>query len=374
MPYDKLSFLSGVAAGRNMESWPAFDAVDGMFSFIIDTQAGGARYYSLGLTIDPNNSGVTISWGDGSTQSGVSGTNGHTYSVDGIYIIIVVGLVKDVSFSGFGGSLLAVNSPIPADPDATLKRNYLSNMFKGCSNLQALPKGLFHNFYDNHYVIYNIESVFDGCSSLRKVPDDLFEGATLLTPFDSGVMVASRMFAGCSALSEVPAGLFSNSEFGKIQVAEEIFAESGLEEIPDHFFSTFTICTRFNDAFSKCTHLRKIGDNIFDGCQRAVQFRSIFRACHNLTDIGKRLFSVLNNASVFSYAFSGCYSLETLPADLFDMYWSGSPNFDYCFYEDSGITSEVPELWLYYPNSYKSACFSGCTNAANYNDIPNAWK
>lgn len=358
-----------------MESWPAFDTVDGMFSFIVDTQAGGSRYYSISLTIDPNYSGVTISWGDGSTTTAVSGTNGHTYSLDGIYIVIVVGLVKDVSFSGFGGSLLAINNPIPADPNAALKRNYLSNMFKGCSNLQVIPRGLLRQFYENNYVIYNLASVFEGCSSLKQVPEDFFDGATIINPDQEGTSpIMSKIFYGCSSLQTVPDGLFSNAQFGKIQVAEEVFANSGLEKIPDRLFSKFAACKRFNSAFENCTHLKTIGNDIFEGCQRAVQFRSIFRGCFNLTDIGARLFSVLINASTFSYAFSECYSLETLPGDLFDMYWSGNPNFDHCFMGDSGITSMVPELWLYYPNSYKSACFSGCINAANYNDIPNAWK
>ena len=44
------------------------------------------------------------------------------------------------------------------------------------------------------------------------------------------------------------------------------------------------------------------------------------------------------------------------------------------FYGCSGITSEVPELWISHPDATGTYCYMRCTNAANYADIPADWR
>lgn len=357
-----------------MESWPAFEGGGGSFSFVINTSLGGILWYSFDLTID-SNSQVIIFWGDGSQTQAVSGSNQHYYSQSGIYLIFVVGLVAGVSFSASPAAakcLVLVNSPISADPDAAQKRIYMANMFAGCSNLEKIPDKLLHSFFANNYIIYSLESVFDGCSSLKLVPGDLFDGAILIDPDPEYTHpTISRMFYGCTALKTVPQSLFSNPQFRKIQVAEEVFRNSGLTDVPDYFFSELSMCRRFARVFFGCSSLQSIGDGVFSGCDNGRSFLYAFGNCYILSDIGADVFNQVPSPSSFNGAFSNCYSLVKIPTDLFRTDWNVSTNFERCFYNDGSIDSDVPELWEYY--DIGTECYSGCTAAHNWPDIPRAW-
>ena len=81
---------------------------------------------------------------------------------------------------------------------------------------------------------------------------------------------------------------------------------------------------------------------------------------------------------LFKSTFRSMYYLVTVPSDLFDGFNTEgkSFNFDYCFQRCTNITSAVPELWNRTDMNIVShrGCFGFCTNAANYNDIPDDWK
>lgn len=82
------------------------------------------------------------------------------------------------------------------------------------------------------------------------------------------------------------------------------------------------------------------------------------------------------NITDFESCFYKCSSLTSIPDGLFDNN-TAVTNFRSCFGDCSSITSAVPELWntTKWPNvTEKSLCFSGCTKAANYPEIPDDWK
>lgn len=83
-----------------------------------------------------------------------------------------------------------------------------------------------------------------------------------------------------------------------------------------------------------------------------------------------------NRIAGFSNTFWKCTSLASIPAGLFDN-CPNVTNFNNTFDDCTAIASDVPELWdtAKWPNvTNHLACFSGCTNAANYADIPEGWK
>lgn len=118
--------------------------------------------------------------------------------------------------------------------------------------------------------------------------------------------------------------------------------------------------------------------------------RNIFKNDANRTTcpiIGKSirripegLFDYFTEVTDFAKAFEENKVLYSIPRNLFDKCTKGK-NFQRTFYQCSAITTDVPEIWKIAgdpdgTNSSinKTSCFSGCTNAMNYHEIPASWK
>lgn len=369
-----------------MESWPAFDRADiSDFSFIIDTRLGGSKTYQFYLRKSTNSTMTNmIVWGDGETSIAIGGSNRHTYSRDGIYMITVIGPVIDINFgAAISGntpeSLLLINSPIFADPNPYRTERLLSltSHFKGCINLVEIPGRLLANFYNNGYVVGKADRLFEGCISLREVPGNLFSGIVFDEPM-TGFTSIDSMFEGCASLENIPPTLFSDPGFSNVQTAVGLFRGTGITSIPSGIFSQFTSCDYFGACFADCAQLEETGNDLFSGNSYPWHFGEMYRNCVNLVSIGRNLFN-RQDGGFFPRTFMHCVSLEEIPADLFRFDWnpSGDNQFANCFYGDSGITSEVPPLWEYYPHQAAwqgNTCYYGCYNAANYADIPDDWK
>ena len=388
MAYDKLSFLSGVAAGRNMESWPAFEPVNtGHFSFVIDTSLGGSTEYSFRVgRLSP----IIISWGDGTTSTITqgSGSPSHTYDNHGVYLIVVIGYVTGVSFNAgstaaekmAAESLILVETPIEADPNASGQGKLISfeSMFKGCINLVEVPDSMLTSFYDNGYHIYSTKSMFEECRSLRRIPSDLFSGCIFDEDMHIHDPVIDRMFYNCKSLKSISPRVFG-SEFSKIKSVDSLFRGSGLRTVPTGVFSSFDHCGDFTSCFANCEQLRDTGSSLFQGNPYPTSFGAMFKNCPNLSSIGDNLFNQ-QNSGYFEQTFAFCESLEVIPPDLFRFDWAiGTYRYVFggTFYGDTQIGSLVPELWLYYDNwsgDISNVCYRDCENAINYSDIPERWK
>lgn len=103
--------------------------------------------------------------------------------------------------------------------------------------------------------------------------------------------------------------------------------------------------TGLQGTFYGCTSLASIPSGIFKNCNQITGFGSTFRSCTSLTSIPSNLFDDTTSCTTFANCFLGC----------------------------SGITGALPELWNTYPSATGTACFSGCTNASNYDDVPDSW-
>jgi len=141
----------------------------------------------------------------------------------------------------------------------------------------------------------------------------------IITPITgiTGVTVGTSMFNGCSSLTSLPDGLFDS----------------------------LTDITTFRQAFRNCVNLASLPDGLFDNNTAVTTFQDVFNGCINLTTIPDGLFDNNTLVTYYTYAFSNCTSL----------------------------TSFAPELWELDPLPDGFQCFYECTNASNYDDIPEYW-
>ena len=117
--------------------------------------------------------------------------------------------------------------------------------------------------------------------------------------------------------------------------------------------------------------LREINtDGIFDA--NITNFKNCFDGV--IEKVHENLFAQNVNATNFEKTFSKCYFLKEIPENLFAQNVNASVNsFKNTFETCTSITKSVPRLWTVYPGSETNNCFINCTNAANYNDIPENW-
>lgn len=348
MPYDKDSFLAGVAVGRNMKGWafpvPAPAGTLGLSVKIdLDRYSGEFLVYCMirteyyGEPVD-----VYADWGDGTNQnyhfenpySVIYQVNfRHAYSANGIYRVMIVGLFKAEELDNMAHNLNIVqfHAPLPCD--------YAGN-FSDYQSFVTVPENLFQWFRNHGQGHLELRELFQDNAYLESVPETLFNGITLNDRPNIG-----SMFSGCRSLKEIGDGFFSNPGFRTTLYWQYIF--------------------------SQCRALQEIPEGLFKQAIMADSFYACFEGCWSLTEIPAGLFSQAKRATNFSYCFSDCYSLTSIPEDLFDE--TSADNFTACFFGCTGITGAVPKLWEKFPNANGSYCFSRCTNASNYNEIPASW-
>lgn len=425
MAYDRDSFLAGIAVGRNMHGWPDMEKYDSSaFSFTIITTETSLTY-SFFITSFAG----TVNWGDGTseerTTSPQSMSISHTYTNPGLYRIVVSGNVEHPMFYGARASMLiAVNTPFPVprlSSGTDVDNIILTDTFYGCTNLIYIPDNLLHNYAGKKLLA--MRRMFRNCRSLSKIPDGFFDGldADIEYPIN-----ASELFRGCRAIVEFPEDIFANPIFENLGSVENMFYGcTSLVHLPTEKLP-FKKSTIFSGLCANCSSLQEIPDGLFDDCINLRNADSLFADCHSITEIPSGLFdncpdmtTAMNSflytsiTSIPSDLFAGktaltsvsgafrdtgitsvpgdifagcialtsaeqtfylCRNLVTIGQGLFSDS-SNMNNLSDCFNTCVSVTSEVPELWLMFPNAqYHSSCFRGCTNAANYADIPSGWK
>lgn len=144
------------------------------------------------------------------------------------------------------------------------------------------------------------------------------------------------------------------------------FYDADQQAVNTDLISAFSNTSSFNSIISILTPLPSLFSLVED-------VGSMFRNCRRLTSVPGGLFNVCTGITTFSATFIDCVSLASIPSNLFDGF-TQAMDFQGCFSGCSGITSAVPELWVSYPSADGTQCFHYCTNAANYADIPSAWR
>ena len=268
--------------------------------------------------------------------------------------------------------------------------------FSGCTSLKTLPSRMFPTDAPQrgggHY---KFSSTFAYCTGLESIPNSFFEGVYAMGGSDpSGTYEASgyefyKTFIGCSSLKAVPSRLFAN------------LRSYPTDKYGFPYNTRSTLRIRLYNVFENCTSLHSISSDIFadniDALSAFTVFslNALFKGCSELTDIPDGLFSPLQHCH-FDHTFENCSSLQSLPAKeafINPVFWAfyiqGQSGYDgtsiseclsftECFAGCSEIVSIVPDFWnITSTGGYKpigDQCFSGCTNAANYAEIPDDWK
>lgn len=400
MLYDRDSFLTGVAVGRNLQGWPRLDfALYAPLIFVIRITSTTFRLYNV---IWKGYKGI-ISWGDG-TETDYTETPLSVYSITheypeaGRYIISIrfsndCPLYDDTKtlfppslvgmFQGVGSTLLSVLTPFPTVYSTVTNAK---QMFCQCTNLIGFPATLFINTPN----ITNITGLFEGCTALASVPDGLFTNNTRINQ-------APYAFDRCSSLVSIPADLFYGLDIYDFSYC--FYGCYSLTAIPDGLFDTCTNAYSFISCFDGCSAIREIPiglfektkaqsmercfancvavteipDSLFAGLSEITSFKGCFAGCSGVTEIPSMLFLDCPNVTTFEQCFYYCTNLVSVPEDLF-VHCPNASNFRECFVWDFKIVSNVPELWITHPNADGYHCYSACTNAANYADIPSGWK
>lgn len=125
------------------------------------------------------------------------------------------------------------------------------------------------------------------------------------------------------------------------------------------------------------TSILAVGSNLFRNDSDIIECPFIGKG---LRKVPKGLFDYFTKVKDFSSAFEDCSALYSVPDDLFENCASGI-KFNRTFYGCYSIVTEVPKIWILTgdPDGTNSAisksyCFSGCTSALNYSDIPLKWR
>lgn len=351
MAYDRDSFLAGVAAGRNMKSWPALEKTgESVFIFTVNMHGiPGTTVESVYRQISTVFVGH-VYWGD-DTDEDWDGINNerqrntlyHVYHVSGEYTeytIILHGLIYSISFAPYRQSasfvpnpVKSILTPLPPLPDVSHPPYHLSFtwMFEYCEQLVSLPNGLFDNYAVPGVYVADLYRMFYECSSLPALPDKLFAsiqfeqyGAETSGGITRPALDATELCYGCKSLTSIPGNLFGGNE-------------------------SAALITNLRQAFSR-TGLTRIPDGVFNKL------------------------SGLRHAYAIFYGDSGVPSqIAYVPAQLFDN-CTALEDIDLGFSGCRKITSNVPPLWESHPDISHRSCFYGCTNAANYGDIPADWR
>lgn len=357
MQYDEASFLSGVAVGRNMKSWPSFAIGGRVWAFTVELTEENLSFILPIEYVTPDAADIAVSWGDGTvsqiTSAHIAGVN-HQYGDAGTYTVVAFGLPNEAKMlltgasAKFQKSLIRLHSPIlPTGDSGSVNRftstyDYSTESIFGYK-IPVIDKKLLDYYKDRTGNVFNLVSMFSPCYALTEVPDSLFDGIDFSLSNGS----VRSMFANCRALGSV-GSIFNNPAFSDVTNAGYVFYNCKLlSAIPGDLFSQMIGLQAVGYAFA-FTSLRSIPDD---------------------------LFSYSGGLYSFSHTFWDCKELTSIPESLFDsVVDSEDLNFQSCFSGCSGITGPVPELWNKFPLCTKGEnCFSGCINASNYNDIPIRW-
>ena len=299
------------------------------------------------MTISRSNTTNTIytcTWGSGAAQTIKFGGTATDYNTSTSIAAISFyagsnstnksnNVKKIASLSGSLGQILPVaNGKIP--------RFYQT--FYNCSNLTAIPSGLFDsiNTTATTNTSYMFNSTFYGCSKLTSIPTGLFDSINTTATTNTSKMFNST-FSGCTGLTSIPTGLFDSINTTAATNTSNMFNStfygcSKLTSIPTGLFNSIDTSSATNTSqmfcstFSGCTGLTSIPTGLFDSINTTAatntsdMFNSTFYGCSKLTSIPTGLFdsinttAAINTSYMFNRTFSGCTGLTSIPTGLFD--------------------------------------------------------
>lgn len=171
--------------------------------------------------------------------------------------------------------------------------------------------------------IYKMLGKITGCENLQSLVNFASGAKSLIT-------ISDELFDNCVNVINC-SGLFYNDNL--------------LDNIPSGLFKNMHKVTNFASAFDANASIDNIPSGLFDNCPLVLDFSYCFNYCTALINIPSELFDNCNAVIVFNSTFFNCV-----------------------------VAQAVPVLWTRTNVTYHSQCFTYCSLASNYADIPSAWK
>lgn len=357
------------------------------YDFALTAKPSGLSARPANFQIKGN---VTIDWGDGTIQN-VNASYltkvQRVYSSSGLYVIKISGNIEDMSFYNSQG-IYSINTPFPG----TMKdKTDFTEMFYTDANdiyhstyAGGFPKKLFSNMVN----ATNFTKCFCGVKDLA-LPKELFKNCKKAETFD-------YCFQSCTFAEELPSDIFEYSINAKTFIGT--FYNSVLI-VPQNMFTNCLLATDFTECFSGAEITSSVVypidyysnkpvdylDNMFYGLANVVSFARCFDYANlhggfiegtstlSWAILGDNFFGGCVLAENFEWCFHESTGIKNVSEKLFDD-CTHANNFLSTFFDCTEIESNVPELWERDNVETFSGCYSGCTNAQNYADIPDAWK
>ena len=323
---------------------------------------------------------ITVSWGDGATETVTTAFPTHTYANVGIYEIKVWGtcpiwgyasaddvtktrnsdyytytqyLIKVKQFgelsatrygfarctklTEFSGQNLVTSKTF----EKTTRMDY---MFKGCNKLTNLDLS---NFDTSK--VTNMSNMFSFCSSLLTLDlskfntsnvtnmSDMFIGCELttldLSKFDtSSVTDMSGMFEYCDKLTNLDLSNFDTSSV--TDMSYMFWFCKSMTSLNLSNFNTSKV-TNMSKMFGACYDLTSLDVSKFD-TSKVTNMSKMFSSCSKVASLEVNNFDT-SNVTDISGMFSGCSSLISLDISKFDT--SKVTSMSSMFYECSSLTS-----------------------------------
>lgn len=281
------------------------------------------------LRIKSTTDNYIIDWGDGSVSNAVNQGEDiciyyHDYKDGSSHYRVEVRNCENVFYCNTGSYLVAYWS---------IGNSKVKDVsFSEFSILQY-----YGDVFKNDVDRTNIHGVFRNCLLLKSIDLSPFSKMTKIT-------TASQMFYGCSALTSIDL--------------------SPLEQL--------TNLTNIEDFLYKCTGLISIDLTPLSKLKKLTKINGMLDSCSSLTSVDlSPLTGLINvtNASSLLYSCSNLVSVIGIPQ------FEKASNLNHFMSNCSKVTTPLPEFWKWYYGKTvtKTNCFSGCTNAENWSEVPTSW-
>ncbi|RGN33876.1 CotH kinase family protein [Bacteroides oleiciplenus] len=263
--------------------------------------------------------------------------------------------VKDVSFSGCS-KLQYYGDVFKNDVD----RTNIYGVFRDCLLLKSIDLSPFSKMTK----VTTAGQMFYGCSALASI--DLYPLKNLINMTDINMFMS-----GCVGLTSID--LTPLSFFKKLtRIGYILSGCSGLTSIDLSPLSELTNVKDAYSIFSGCSGLKHIDLSPLAALTKTTNIFGLLSGCTGLTSVDlSPLIGLVNvtDASSLLYGCSNLISVIGVP------HFEKATNLNYFMYNCSKLTTPLPEFWKWYYGKTvtKTNCFSGCTSAPNFSDVPTSW-
>ncbi len=162
----------------------------------------------------------------------------------------------------------------------------------------------------NKKVTSKMMSRFMYSPQIKRIPEGLFKECTNAEKF-------MFTFNECYQITEIPEKLFENNT--KVSWFHETFWNTGITKIPGTLFNNKKEIDQLGLVFRNCISLEEIPENLFDNNKVAFYYLLMFSNCRSLKYIPQKILQHLSSVGIYGSIYPGCTNAsnyDSIPEDL----------------------------------------------------------